>query len=486
MQFARETVIIKTVFTEAFPQFENTKVIRALRTYFHSVWHVFVVVLLMTVSALFALELPVYYCFAAIVLLVFFFSEDMLGAVPVVCVAPMTIAAKHSPDRFPEAFFDDPAVLVQIFFCVAVILVVFFARLVAMLIRNPKRRAPRFTAGFLLLCASYLLGGAFSAYYSKHSVLFGLMEAAGLCLFYFYFHFTVDWKKAPKGYIAYLLAAIGFGLVVQILSMYVQDGVVENGIINRSRLFLGWAHYNYAGVITAICIPGIFYFSLTQKHSWIFTMLATVVMCGVVLAQSRGSILFGGFIYLVCVVLTIIKTNKKERILNLVLLSIVIVTLTVVCVVYIDALKKIFSSIFAAGADDSGRKNLFVKAWNYFCANPVFGVGWGADNWKDGYSFLKFFKAHNTVLQLLGSLGIFGFLAYVFHRVQTCLALFCHITKEKACIGLSIAVLLLTCMMDVHIFSIGPTMLYSILLAFLEGENIREGVDTRLRLKKKK
>lgn len=486
MQFTRETVIIKTVFTEAFPQFENTAVIRALRTYFHSVWHVFVVVLLMTVSALFGVELPVYYCFAAIVLLVFFFSEDMLGAVPVVCVAPLTIAIKHSPDRFPDVFFGDPSVIVQIFFCVAVILAVFFARLVAMLIRSPKRRAPRFTAGLLLLCAAYLLGGAFSPYYSKHSVLFGLMEAVGLCFFYFYFHFTVDWKKAPKGYIACVFAAIGFGLVVQILSMYFQDGVIENGIVNRHNLFLGWAHYNYAGAVTAMCIPAIFYFSLTQKHGWIFTMLATVVMCGVVLAQSRGSILFGGFIYLVCVVITLVKTNKKERILTLVFLAAVIVTLTALCVVYLDALKKIFSSVFAAGTDDSGRKKLFVLAWDYFLANPAFGAGWGGKNWEDGYAFLKFFKAHNTVLQLLGGLGIFGFAAYIFHRVQTCLVVFRRPTKEKTCIALSVAVLLLTCMMDVHIFSIGPGILYSILLAFLEGENIREGVDSRIRLKKRK
>lgn len=476
------------MFTEAFPQFENTKVIRALRTYFHSVWHVFVVVLLMTVAALFGVELPVYYCFAGIVLLVFFFSEDMLGAVPVVCCAPMTIAANHSPDRFPDVFFGDPAVLVQIYFCVAVILIVFFARLVSMLIRNPKRKAPRFTAGFLILSAAYLAGGAFSAYYSKDTVWFGLLEALALCFFYFYFYFTVDWKKAPKGYIAYMLAAIGFTLVIQILSMYFRKGVVVEGTIqNRSALYLGWAHYNYAAAVTAMCIPAIFYFALTQKHSWIFTLFATVVMCGVVLAQSRGTILFGGFIYLVCVVITLVKTKKRERLFNFIVLAVVLVTLVVVCVVYFDKLKSLFSNIFALGVDDNGRfDHCFADAWNYFCANPAFGAGWGGKNWEEGYSFLKFFKAHNTVMQVLGSLGLFGIIAYCFHRVQTCLVVFRHPTKEKTCIALSVAVLLLTCMMDVHIFSIGPTMLYSILLLFLEGEDIREGVDSRLRLKKKK
>jgi len=53
-------------------------------------------------------------------------------------------------------------------------------------------------------------------------------------------------------------------------------------------------------------------------------------------------------------------------------------------------------------------------------------------------------------------------------------------------IALTVSVLLLTCMMDVHIFSFGPAILYSVLLAFLEGENIRGGVDTRLKLKRLK
>ena len=476
------------MFTEAFPQFENTKVVRALRTYFGSVWHAFVVVLLMTVSALFGLELPVYYCFAVLSVLISFFGRDMLGAVPIVVCAPMTIAAKHSPDRFPEAFFGDPSVLTQIFFCVAVILIVFFGRLISMLIRNPKRKMPRFALGFLFLGVAYLAGGAFSAYYSTDTVWFGFLELLALCFFYFYFYFTIDWKKAPKGYFAYMLAAIGFTLVIQILSMYFREGVVVDGTIeNRSRLFLGWAHYNYAAAVTAMCIPAIFYFSFTQKHSWIFTLFATVVMCGVVLAQSRGTILFGGFIYLVCVVITLVKTKKKERIFNLIVLGVVLVTLIVVCVVYLDNLKKLFANIFALGVDDNDRFSVcFTNALNYFRANPAFGAGWGGKNWENGYSFLKFFKAHNTVMQLLGSLGIFGLVAYSFHRVQTCIAAFRHPTKEKTCIALSVAVLLLTCMMDVHIFSIGPTMLYSVLLLFLEGENIRDGVDTRIRLRKRK
>ncbi|MBD5636710.1 MAG: hypothetical protein HDP28_02670, partial [Clostridia bacterium] len=338
------------MFTEAFPKFENSAFFRVLRTYFRSVWHVVVVVLLTTLSALFGLEIPVYYCYAVIALLVCLFGDDMLGMVPVVCCAPMTIAAKHSPQYHPDALFGNPAMTVHIFFCVAVILLALIARFISLLIRNPKRRLPRFTLGYLCLFAAYLLGGAFSAYYSKYTVLFGLMEVASISLFYFYFHLTVDWKKAPKGYFAYLFAVIGFGLVIQILSMYCQKDVIVNGVIDRGLLLrFGWGHYNYVGAVTAMCVPAIFYFSLTQKHSWIFTMLATVVMLGVVLTQSRGSILFGGIIYLACAVITLVRTKKRERIFNLILLGVLIVATVIVCVVCIDSIKKIFASLFALG-----------------------------------------------------------------------------------------------------------------------------------------
>ena len=49
------------MFVEAFPKLEHSKFIRVLRAYFGSPWNDIVVALLMTVSALFACEIPVAY-----------------------------------------------------------------------------------------------------------------------------------------------------------------------------------------------------------------------------------------------------------------------------------------------------------------------------------------------------------------------------------------------------------------------------------------
>ena len=66
---------------------------------------------------------------------------------------------------------------------------------------------------------------------------------------------------------------------------------------------------------------------------------------------------------------------------------------------------------------------LFKKAWENFLSHPLFGVGMGAGN--TGESVLNGFWTHNYFLQILGSMGMLGALAYgyqLFVRVRLALA----------------------------------------------------------------
>ena len=462
--------------TEAFPKFENMKFVALLRKYFSSVWHVGVVTALMVLSALLSLEMPAYYCYVALTVLIVLFAKDALGIVPIVCCGYMSFSIVNNPDRFPETtILADPAVQVQIYFLVAVFVLLILGRLISLCIYTPKKGMPKLTAGFVLLGLSYILGGAFGEYYGVDTVLFGLVQFAAIAFFYFYFYYTIDWQKVNKGHVAMVFAVVGAGLVLQILGMYLREGVVVNGTVERGQLLTGWGHYNTVGCVMAMCIPAAFYFAATSRHGWIFTILSTVYMLAVVLTQSRGSILFGGVIFVVCAIVVLVKTKGIERILHGVVLGVVVVTLIVCGIVYFDAVKDLFASLFLIKTDENGRFKLFQEAWDYFLNNPAFGAGWGARRWEDKVNYVWFFQAHNTFLQLLGSLGLVGFFAYLVHRVQTAFVLFRRLTVEKAFIGLSIGALLLTCMMDCHIFSFGPAILYSILLVFMEGTNKRDG-----------
>ena len=75
---------------------------------------------------------------------------------------------------------------------------------------------------------------------------------------------------------------------------------------------------------------------------------------------------------------------------------------------------------------------------------------------------------HNTVIQLLASCGLVGLMCYSFHRLQT-LRLFWKKRKTDILfIGISLLSLLIMSLLDCHFFNIGPTLFYSIALAFAE------------------
>lgn len=469
------------MFIEAFPKFNNAKIVRALRAYFGSVWHVIVVAMIMTLSAVFSLEIAAFYCYLAIAVLVCLFCEDMRAIVPVVICVPLSLSMpnnlSHKDAVFAETIFADNAIMLQIGFCVAVAVVLLVGRLISMFITGRGGRGmPGLTIGFLLLFAAYLLGGLLSPYYSESTVLFGALQWLMLCLAYFYFYYTVDWKKTPKGYIASVFAVLGFALVIQVINMYFRDGVAVGGVIERGDLFPGWGTYNNIGCVTAMCIPAICYFAVTQKHGWIFTLLAATVMAGVVLTQSRGSILFGGTVYIVSMIIVLIKSKSRERLLHCIVIAIIVIAIAVCVFVFRERLQNLFSALLWVKTDDAGRKELFTQAWDYFRKYPVFGVGWGGETWVgNGNNFLKFFMAHNTFLQVLGSLGIFGTAAYLFHRFQTLWMIFRKFSLEKCFTALIVFAMLFMSMMDVHVFLVETAIYYSIVLVFLEGIDKREG-----------
>ncbi len=470
--------------TEVFPKIAEGKLVRALRAYFRSGWHIGVVTVLMVCAEVFAWEIPVYYCYLAIGILMFLFAEDMRGLICIACCGYMTFSPANSPDRNPNTTaFARPEVQLQLYMILAVAVLFMIARLVTFCMYAPKKRAPRLAIGFAVLGVSYLLGGAFSKYYGTDTVLFGAVQIFSVCLFYFFFYYAVDWKSVEKGYWAKLFAIIGAGLVLEISDMYFNPGVMQNGVVVRWNLYTGWANYNVIGCVMAMCIPAVLYFAATQKCGFIYTVLSAVFFLAVLLTQSRGSALFGAVIYLVGLISVIVKSRGWERGLHVIAL-LALAAVTVVCtIVFFDEIEILFHSLFQIKADGNGRKPLFEKAWAYFLAHPVFGVGWGGDGWLEGMNFLGFFKAHNTVLQLLATGGIVMAVAYAVHRFQTFWVAFRRPTAEKYFVVLSFGVIILTGFMDCHFFNIGPAILYSILLVLMEGADLRGGNPQKQKLR---
>lgn len=477
---------------DAFPNLEKNGFLRLLRKYFSSAFHIAVTAVLTLASSLLGWEMPVFYCYLAISLIVVFLGEDLTGAIPVVAFGYMCISYKNNPEKFPEtsALFR-PEIALQVGYCVGVIVLLLLVRIFYTFAFGGKQGSPRFWIGFLFLSVSYLLAGAFGKYYGWQTVVFGAINAVAIAFLYFVFRYGVDWKKRSAAYFFRVLAIAGALVLVQVVAMYFQKGVIVKGesgfVTDRTMLRTGWGHYNTVGCTLAMCACATLYFAATKKHGWLFTAFGAVQMAGVVLTQSRGSILFGTIAFVGSLIVVFVKAQKREKIASAIVVGICAAAVIVLGLCFLDELKLFFKSMLSYGADDNGRVELFKKAWQYFLAAPLFGSGWGGEEWVSKFDLFHYFMAHNTVMQLLGSLGVFGTLAYAFHRFQTLTVLFRRRKTEKTFYALSIAVLLLTCMMDCHLFScVPPVLFYSIMLAFMEGADLRAGDDTRLIPKKKK
>ncbi len=464
-----------------YPKLKDALPVKILRWFLDSVWYPVLIAAIMTLSNVFSLELITFWVYLGFGFFAALFCDDMRAIIPIACCGYMTISGNNNPASNPEgSVFYQPYFYVQFLFILIVTGILLFGRLAFELILFPSRRKPfpMLAIGFCALGVAFMLGGAFSGYYGLKTAFFGFAEICALALLYFYFYYTVHWDGIKKGYLASVFLAIGLGIAVEILYLYVSQDVIINGTIHRPLLFTGWGMYNNIGCVMAICVPAPLYFAATQKHGWIFSILSSVFMLAVVLTQSRGSILFGAATYALGAVYAVIKSKGADRWANFSVFAALLVALIVVAIVFKERIDILFGSWPESTLDPNGRLPTYVEGWNQFKEAPVFGVGfyechgfrWGALS-PDAFLPARY---HNTYVQILASCGAVGIVAYLFHRVQTLLLAFRRPTVEKTFLLLMAFSMILMSLVDCHFFNFGPGILYAVLLVGAEGADRRD------------
>lgn len=471
---------------DAFIKLRESQAVKLIRAFIRSPWYLAINVLLMTCAELFSLELPVFYIYLFIILIVFLFDEDMLGVLVMIPCHYLAISAANNPGKHEETLFSDPSQMVHLVILISIYAVLFVARLISLLLLGGKRKAPELTFGFLFFAAALVAGGAFSGYWGSRTVVFGLVEIASLAAIYFYFYYAVNWKNVPKSYGMMLFLALGVGVAVQIAGMYFLPDAVVNSTVNRGALYTGWGIYNNAGCVMAMCMPAAFYFAAKHKEGWIFALLGIVFYLAVLLSQSRNAMLFGTALFIACIVAVLIKSKGWARWKNLIAFGAFVLIVAIAALIFRNRVKDLFSAIRAVGLNDFMRKETYRACWQRFLEAPWFGSGFyrtpgtvlqpdGMMTTMEGAEEIGFMppRAHNTLFQLLASGGVFMVIAYLVHRVQTGILFYRHPTSEKVFTSLCVIALLLTSLLDCHFFNFGPGLLYSALLVFAEGDNLR-------------
>ncbi len=465
--------------THFFPTIKENRLVKTVCAFLYSDWYICAIVALMVLSNAFGLELPVYYVYTLACITTVLFAEDLYPIFPMACCGYMTFSATNNPaTNAGNTIFSNVANIVQLAVLAVLIAIALLSRLVFELVnRKREKKLPALTFGFLALGASYILGGAFSPYYGGRTMLFGLVQIVALSALYFLFSVTVNWEKRGVGDCAKLFTAVGAGVLLEAVGLYALPSVrhtIANGTFDRGYLVTGWGIYNNVGGMLAMCIPAPFFLASTKKNGWVYTLLASVFLLGVVLTQSRNSILCGAIVYCACAVIALVKSEKRERKLHAIVLGAIAVCGIVVAIVFFGKIVEVFGTMLNQGFLTNGRDEIYGNGLKQFADYPIFGNGFyectafqAGGNKLPADSFLPP-RYHNTVVQLLASGGVVAMGAYLFHRVQTALLFFKRPSLEKTFIGLCILVLLVTSLFDCHFFNFGPGLLYSILLVMAE------------------
>lgn len=409
--------------------------------------------------------------------------KDLTPVVPHILFFNVLVSCKNSPLNFGDVvgstFYTQTAVIAQI----AVLVVLLIAAIIARLVITGKKAKFTPNATFWSICAlafAFLLNGFGSENYTIKNLLYAAVFGAILLVIFVLIKSNSSLTEENFKTIAWGFVAFSALLVFELAMKYITDfdKVFVDGHIEKTGFLMGWGVWNNLGAYISMCIPPVCILAAKYKHGYVFLLYAAALVACAFLSGSRQSMLGSSFAFAVSGIALIIKS--RARLIISIIIEVILAAVIIVLIVKWDAILSILDRLLSNIFDDNGnylgngRMRLIKLALDYFKANPLCGSGF--------YSEFESFEltgmtgnliptfAHNTIMEILGTCGVFGIGAYVCHRVVTVIDFLKQPTQNKYFIAMSLATLLFICLFDNYIFYILPTMAYAALLPFATGK----------------
>ncbi len=390
------------------------------------------------------------------------FMPHMTGAILMISRLHTPSIPSHS-DYFTTLPFIIPVALSILVFLFS------FARFAYRHRKAERRLASPLWIGILAWVATVLLAGIFSSPVYGKDLLFALGVASSIGVIYLLFSLYGHRTREEAEHFLYCLMLSGIVVVLELLLAYATT-VQFNGLVPvKESVMLGWGFWTQIGAYLALALPASLYFARSHKRGGLYLATGALLFLGIILATARGGMLFGGLILLACLLLLV--TGGKNKGQNRIVCAVVL-GLGLIGVLLLSG--KIFaflSEFLRFGLGDNGRFELYRLALQSFLRAPLFGVGYYDSGIVSPWVQTNPHLYHNTLLQMLASGGALGALAYLFHRAQT-VRLFWQKRRSPLSLFLLLiaAAVVLTSLVDEHIFHIYPAILYTAALYYAEGD----------------
>lgn len=473
---------------EKFEKLQNSAFVNVLKYFFNSAYFPFAsaaVTLLCYYTGLDTLLI----CYLGIsVVLIFFLLEDVAPVVNVLLYIRICLSPQKNPD-----YNGVPLTQWGMFIPAIIVGAIAIAALVYRVVktfRNGKFKPTPMLYGMMAFSAVILLGGLGAKDYSPQNLMFGAFMLLALVGVYAIAKDNIKCDEKTFTQIAYALVAYSVVLVVELAVNYITvDGIIVDGKIVRGAIVFGWGPYTSYGVLAVMTIPAITYLAGKLKYGFLLTAYAVAVAAAVILSCARQGIVALAIVYPISLLLLLIK--GKNKFANATVAAALFIACALLLAVYyeyiFDFFKTLFANVIVDGElDGSGRMRLWRQGIENFKNYPVFGIGFYT---KTIYPYNSFrflpYVYHNTIVQMLGACGIIGLVVYLVHRVQTVLCYCKNVTLERTFIVLAASSILITSLLDVHLFGIWLTMVYAFYVAVLE-KSLKDSYGTKLFSKNQK
>ena len=448
-----------------------------LREFYNSKWYPLIVLVLVVLGNSLGYEFACFLIMTASFFLGCFVAYDFRFALSPFTCTVFLVSPLHANDvtTFREYYMQS--------FAVAAMVIGFgliFVGTVIFAIRN-RRRVNTFPwKGFFLSlsiwCLTLCLNGAFNSMYTWQNLLYAVTFPLVLLILFSLFALFVRFDESAFDYFMYCMVIACTVICLELIARYLSGAVIENGIMIKENVVLGWAVWTTIGGMIGFLMPASFYFAATHRHGWMFYLLGLIQFFCIVLSQSRGAMLFGAVTLLLSiVVLCFFGRNKRvNRYLTLGLIVIGIIGV----ILLREKLLGLLQSFLDKGFDDNGRYELWNTGIQKFLSHPIFGSGFYDNGIVSPWDIQIYpFFYHNTLIQLLASTGAVGILAYLWHRFCTVRAVVCKPNLYKTYLGICILSCLMFCMLDVLLFITYPLIFYTLMLLFIEKKNEQERME---------
>lgn len=369
-----------------------------------------------------------------------------------------------------ETFYSTSSLI----FYVLIILAILISMGIHFIIYRKELKIKNFSSsslfkGFIFLAILFMLNGISNIQnYNTSNFVFGLLIVISFVLPFFLFSINLEIDKNTRNYLLYVLLLTSLVIMIELLNLYLNGNIIHDGIIHKPSIDLGWGVSNNIGAILTMLMPVYFYCAGHTRHTITLYWMGVVTYVFVLLSLSRTSILFATPIFICCILFLCIYKHKRRRqamLYTFILIAGIITTY----ILLKETIDKAFDEIIRVGLDDSGRFEYYKDGMEKFFNHPLFGAGFGnshGTNDRFVISAPEYF--HNTIVQILASCGVIGFSAYVYHRWQTVKLFWNTRNPYSFFTAMSILALLLTSLLDIHLFNIFPTIIYSTMLCIFE------------------